>query len=405
MRCLRRGREVEIAVDHERLDLRGPHLRVEVLVRVGGPAVEETAAGPEEVGGGAADDRALTARLREVALRISGVGPRDRCGLALQLDIRERQLGERREEPEPARVTVLGGQPRADRHRRGDRRGRSGRVHQAEERADLRVARLDPQKAPAVGHVPGGRAERRGEVVRPRAAPLVVDAQGGVLLDLRVVQPWVPDEVARRVHSDQHRAVDALRVAPRVDQCGARPHALAEQVDGPVPERAARGLEVVYSFRQGVTGEIDPVLLQAGGAIRKAVAVGVVERGAAEVARVLHCRDGLPALQLLGAVHAAVADQHDVAVAGEPARVREVHVRQARSTLQPEDRLSGIGRDRLDPLDRQRDQPRMRVMPILGHDQGAAVGGIAALLGRVRARVQRQLAGVRPLRHRDLARA
>ena len=40
-------------------------------------------------------------------------------------------------------------------------------------------------------------------------------------------------------------------------------------------------------------------------------------------------------------------------------------------------------------------------MPVLGHDQRAAVGGVAAVLGRVLARLERQLAGMRPGGHGD----
>ena len=40
-----------------------------------------------------------------------------------------------------------------------------------------------------------------------------------------------------------------------------------------------------------------------------------------------------------------------------------------------------VRRAGVDARDRQRDQPRLRVGPVLGHDERAAVGGVAALLG------------------------
>ena len=47
----------------------------------------------------------------------------------------------------------------------------------------------------------------------------------------------------------------------------------------------------------------------------------------------------LGAVEPDGAVDAAVADEHDVAVPGEPAGVLELHVRLAGAALEAEDRL------------------------------------------------------------------
>src|SRR2546421_12894897 len=55
----------------------------------------------------------------------------------------------------------------------------------------------------------------------------------------------------------------------------------------------------------------------------------------------------------------------------------------------------------MDPGYRERDQPRMRLVPAFGYDERAAVGAVAAALGRVVAGVERQLAGVCPGWHRD----
>ena len=67
----------------------------------------------------------------------------------------------------------------------------------------------------------------------------------------------------------------------------------------------------------------------------------------------------------------------------------------------PSRRKTGVRRVRRagpDAGDRQRDQPRARVGAVLGHDERAAVGGVAARLGGVVARVQVEVAGLRALR-------
>ena len=50
-------------------------------------------------------------------------------------------------------------------------------------------------------------------------------------------------------------------------------------------------------------------------------------------------------------------------VPGDAARLRELHVGDARAALEPEDRRARMGRARLDARDRQRDQPGVRVVP------------------------------------------
>ena len=150
---------------------------------------------------------------------------------------------------------------------------------------------------------------------------------------------------ARRVDADHHRAVDAPRVAPGVDQRRARARALAEQVDPAVAERAARGLEIVDALGQRVAGEVDAVTAKALGAAEalprtRAVRPRRAGRG------LLHRRLDLGAVEHRRAVDAAVADEHDVAVAGEAARVREVHVGEAGAALEAEDRLAGCAERR-----------------------------------------------------------
>ena len=54
-----------------------------------------------------------------------------------------------------------------------------------------------------------------------------------------------------------------------------------------------------------------------------------------------------------------------------------------------------------DALHRQGDEPRLRVGPVLGHDERPAVGRVAAVLGSVGARLQGQIARLRAGRHGD----
>ena len=183
-------------------------------------------------------------------------------------------------------------------------------------------------------------------------------------------------------------------MAPRVDHRRARAGALAEQVDPLVAHGHARGLDVVGPLGQRVPGEVDAVGLQARGAVPEAVGVRALRLRGEEAGRVLERRHDLRAVEPHGAVDAAVAEQHDVVVAGDPARLRELHVGDAGPALEPEDGSSRVRRARPDPGDRQRDQPRPGIGATLRHDERAAVGGVAAVLGRVVTRLQDDLAGV-----------
>jgi hypothetical protein len=63
--------------------------------------------------------------------------------------------------------------------------------------------------------------------------------------------------------------------------------------------------------------------------------------------------------------------------------------------------MLGLGPD---ASHRNRDQPRLGIGSVLGYDEGAAVGCVAALLRRIGARVKTtEVAGVSPFRHGDRA--
>src|SRR5206468_5050603 len=130
------------------------------------------------------------------------------------------------------------------------------------------------QEEPAVGDIGDRSSDRRGEVVAPLTARVVLTAESGVLPDLLVGRLRVPEEVAGRVHPDHYRAVDAGRVAPRIDHRRACPGALAQEVDALVAERLARRLQIVDLLRQAVAGQIDTVVRQSVRAGPERVAVG-----------------------------------------------------------------------------------------------------------------------------------
>ena len=187
----------------------------------------------------------------------------------------------------------------------------------------------------------------------PPAAGVVLRAERGVALDLLVGRLRVPEEVAGRVDADHHRAVDALRVAPGVDHRRARPGALAEEVDAVVAERLARGLEVVDLLRQrrsrrGRRRRRSASSRRRGRRRRTA-------RKDFSPRRSVECASGrfdLGAVEADGAVDAAVADEDDVVVVGEPARLGEVHVREPGPALEAEDRLARVLRAGTDAGDR-----------------------------------------------------
>ena len=183
------------------------------------------------------------------------------------------------------------------------------------------------------------------------------------------------------------------------------PGALADEVDAVVAERPARGLEIVDPLDDAVAGEIDAVVVSRVCAVAEGVAVGAEGLLAEVVGRPLQRGRDLGAVEPDRAVDAAIADEDDVAVVREPARPFELHVGPAGATLEPEERLRGVVREGADAGDRQRDQPRLRVGPVLRHDERAAVGRVAALLRGVVAVLEDQVAGLRTVRHRDRIRA
>ena len=122
-RALRRRREVELPADEEGLDVRRAHRAVVVLVRRRRPGVDQPAAAPEERRRRVAQVRfGLQAAGGEGVGRRLGVEPRGGGHLPPDERLGEREIGEERLEPETARVAVGGREPRAQRHRSGDRR-------------------------------------------------------------------------------------------------------------------------------------------------------------------------------------------------------------------------------------------------------------------------------------------
>src|SRR5206468_4232294 len=79
---LRRRREVEAAADQKRLDVRVLDAGVLVLVRARRPRVEQTAAGPDQLGTGAADHRPVVGMACEEAPGVASVVPADRGDIA-----------------------------------------------------------------------------------------------------------------------------------------------------------------------------------------------------------------------------------------------------------------------------------------------------------------------------------
>ena len=266
------------------------------------------------------------------------------------------------------------------------------------------MALLDREEPPASGHVPEGRADRGREVRRPLAAGLVLLAEGRVAADLLVGRLRVPEEVARRVRSDHHRAVDAGGVAPGVDHRRAGAGALAEQVDAFVAERLARCFQVVDPLRKRVAREVDAVVGEPVRAGPEGVGALAERRLAEEVGRALHRRLDLGAVEPDGAVHAAVADEDDVAVGNKPAGGPELHVRDPGAALEAEDRLGRLRRPGVDPGHRQRDQPRLGVGAVLGNDERPAVGLVATVLGGVGTALEGEVAGLGAGGHRDRVR-
>ena len=201
--------------------------------------------------------------LREVLAREVRVGPRHGRDLTPHLDAREDQLREERLEPEPAGVAVCGGHPGVQSHRRGQGRHLVARVQETPEGGDADVALLDLERSPAARDVVGFPLDQAGEVVGSLATGLVLRAERRIAANLPVVRLRVPQEVARRVRAEHHRAVNAVRMAPGVDHRRAGAGALADEVDLVVPEGLARRLEVVYPLGQRVAREVEALVLEA----------------------------------------------------------------------------------------------------------------------------------------------
>ena len=137
-------------------------------------------------------------------------------------------------------------------------------------------------------------------------------------------------------------------MAPAVDHRRASAGALADEVHLVVAERPARGLEVVHSLRQRVAREVDSLVLESLPTFPVRIRLLPERVLREEVGRVPHGVRDLGAVEDGGAVDAAVAHEDHVALVGEAARLREVHVREAGTALEPEDRaradaLSGRG--------------------------------------------------------------
>ena len=213
---------------------------------------------------------------REEPLAVGGVGSCDGGDVAPDLSAWEHERGEDGEQPGAAgAVALVHREERVERAGRGKRAAAvGGGVEEAEESGGADVALLDRHEPEAARDVLVRGVHRGCEVVRPVAAIARLGAQGGVAMDLLAGRLRVPEEVTRRVDSDHHGSVDALRVAPGVDHRGARAGALADQVDGSVAERLACKLEVVDPLGQRVAGEIDALSAKPGRASTEGAGVG-----------------------------------------------------------------------------------------------------------------------------------
>ena len=150
-----------------------------------------------------------------------------------------------------------GGDPRVEGVRPGQYATASvGLVVEPEERPDQHVARLDGQEVPPARHVRRRVLHAGGEVGGAGPAGRVLGAQRRVTLDPLVDLGPAVQEVPGRVDADHRRAVDTVRVHPRVDHGETGPGALADQVDALVAEGDASGVDVVGLLLQRVAGEV-----------------------------------------------------------------------------------------------------------------------------------------------------
>ena len=238
---------------------------------------------------------------------------------------------------------MRGGDPRVEGHRPGQWRIHRGRLGEPEERPDPDVARLDRQEVPPARHVRRRVLHARGEVAGAGAAGRLLRAQRRVTLDPLIDLGSAVHEVPGRVDPDHHRAVDTVRVPPRVDHRETGPGALAEQVDALVAERDASGLDVVGLLRQRVAGEVYAGSLKPLRARGEGLGVRAQRRFAEEVGGVLQRRRHLGTVQHRRTVDAAVADHDDIVLGGQAARLGKRHVGYARAAVEMEDWRQRVG--------------------------------------------------------------
>jgi hypothetical protein len=84
----------------------------------------------------------------------------------------------------------------------------------------------------------------------------ILHTEGGVAIDLLIRGARVREEVAGWVDAYHHRTVDAIRVAPGVDDRRTRHGTLTQQIDPVVAERRARGLHIVDLRGDAVAAKI-----------------------------------------------------------------------------------------------------------------------------------------------------
>src|ERR1700742_2443704 len=132
---------------------------------------------------------------------------------------------------------MRGGDPRVEGVRPGQYATASrGLVGEPEDRPDQDVARLDRQEVPLARHVCRRVLHAGGEVGGPGPAGIILRALRRVSLDPLIGLGSAVEEVPGRVDAYHRRAVDTVRVHPRVDHGETRPFALADQVDALVAE-------------------------------------------------------------------------------------------------------------------------------------------------------------------------
>ena len=239
---------------------------------------------------------------------------------------------------------MRGGDPRVEGVRPGQYATASrGLVGEPEERPDQHVARLDRQEVPPARHVCRRVLHAGGEVGGAGPAGRILRAQRRVTLDPLIGLGTAVEEVPGRVDPDHRRAVDTVRVPPRVDHRETCPGALADQVDALVAEGDASGLDVVGLLRQRVAGEVNAGSLKPLSARGEGLGVRAQRRFAEEVCGVLQRRRHLGTVQHRRAVDAAVADHDDIVLGGQAARLGERHVGHARAAVEPEDRRQRVG--------------------------------------------------------------